>query len=82
MDGKICKDGSLEIKRTDLFKTQDCPFRSYHFHGKQESCGDWCPHFGEPKPQCSEHSFPAKVILEICHGKILYFDKFSDQREQ
>jgi hypothetical protein len=35
--------GLLYLERAGTLKEQFCPFA----HG-QTSCGDWCPHFGEP----------------------------------
>jgi hypothetical protein len=39
----IREDGTLELERAGKMRRQYCPFAADH-----PSCGDWCPHFGEP----------------------------------
>ncbi len=51
MKGKIRKDGSLVIYRGDksgLYQQQWCPFSTFTTVTIPTSCGQWCPHFGEP----------------------------------
>jgi len=42
-------------------------------------CGDWCPQLGEP---CN--SFAGGTRLEICQGRVLYFEEgnFVDERKK
>lgn len=89
MNGKINKDGNLEIKRGKEYKKQFCFYEDMQFYHyglrqtveKTKSCGDWCPQFGEPfstKKQDSEF----KTGLLLCQGRYLYFRKFDDKRGQ
>ena len=83
MKGKIDKGGSL-LKG---LKYQYCPFDR-----EERSCGDWCPHFGEPMSGEKFSPSTSTVMnlnvepngltrLDICHGKILMFDEFKDERK-
>jgi len=74
MKGKICENGRLELSgRRD--RKQTCPYTN--FGESWAYCGDWCPQFGEP---CN--SFAGGTRLEICHGRVLYFEEgnFVDER--
>jgi hypothetical protein len=86
MKGKINKKGELEIKRAGKFKLQECrsagaffvPDDGYHSPSLC-TCSDDCLHFGElEKALCSENH---NKSLQVCQGKILYFDEFEDERE-
>ena len=41
-------------------------------------CGHWCPHFSEPDVVYSDNNKVTRI--QICHGKVLYFDEFVDER--
>lgn len=82
MKGIITKDGNLKIDRGHEPETRikiSCPFQN-----KDVPCGQWCPHFGEPKriettllgalgPEVIINDGAGRT-LEICHGKILEFE--------
>lgn len=72
--GKIEKDGRLYIERAGKFKGQNCPYGVSVANSCL--CGDWCPHFHEPV------EIDGDIILKICNGTRLYFDKadFTDGR--
>ena len=77
MKGKINGFGYLQIERGGSHeipggRLQGCPFGT-----GSESCGDWCPLFGEPEPYCGNEQ--AIVVLEICKKKLV-FDEFVDER--
>jgi hypothetical protein len=86
MDGKITKNGRLEIKRGKQYKDQVCPF----FNGEMVTyCGDECPLFGEPaenikyKTSAGKQDFnEKKTSLKICQDRELEFDEFEDMRER
>lgn len=71
MKGKIDKDGVLHIERAGVMRQQWCPQSGGH-------CGDWCPHFGEPKYDRGREA----TVIDICSGKRLVFDEFTDERVQ
>jgi hypothetical protein len=78
MKGCIDQKGFLLIKRGKKFTDQVCPFH-------EDFCGDWCPHFSEPDkiydPKTGQNDGVTLVVrLELCHGKVLYFDEFVDER--
>ena len=76
MKGQIDSDGRLIIERGKVDRMMVCPF-TQNVLSESPSCGDWCPHFGEPRrPQ--ELMFPE---LAICHGKILVFEVLNDYRK-
>ena len=66
MEGRINEGGALEIRRIIEWKEQRCCNNYDRF------CGDECPHFGD-----IDNDFE----LEICHGRKLKFDIFTDDRE-
>jgi len=78
MKGKINSNGGLEIYRKNLYKHQYCPF----IIELQSSCGDWCPQFGEPKDSMflTDNENVLRIQVVICHGRILTFNKFEDER--
>ena len=79
MKGKIDK-ASLWIMRGGEFKRQMCPFvQDSGLEFPPQPCGGWCPLFGEPIH--SSFPSPGVVSLEICGGKTLRFDEFTDERE-
>ena len=81
MNGKIDSNGWLRIERGGKERLQECPFTQKTFQVNnltiREPCGDRCPLFGEPKLEIDGKS----AIIEICNGKTLFLDKFTDERE-
>ena len=71
MEGKINEFGNLSVERGGKLKGQVCPTQP------ENSCGDWCPLFGEPKAS------PGAVEweLQICQVN-LYFEEFTDERKE
>ena len=72
MKGKIDKLGYLWIERTNMMKEQHCLE-----HLRTTTCGDQCPQFGEPHGGQNTK----KITLDICQGRDLWFDEFTDERE-
>jgi len=75
MNGKITKDGCLEIQRNNKarFQEQYCPFDH-----KAAYCGEWCPLFGEVMNYKYDNAEQGNYfLLELCGGKDLIFDEFS-----
>lgn len=68
MEGKIDKNGNLEIKRKNKWKYMYCPYSD-----TGEGCGDWCALFGEPV-------WSGSCKIGLCH-KIITFRNFTDERE-
>lgn len=68
MKGKIDSRGFLHIYRGDsnpkLYQNQVCPF-SFTNNGNAKHCGQWCPHFGEPKKDVAPEEF---------HNDFEYYD--------
>ena len=93
MEGRINKEGILEIKRGNKFKMQACPYtvnqlsEGMSIKMKTNRCGHWCPLFGEPednvimkhKSVMDREIKKDGFILELCH-KELKFEKFEDLR--
>jgi hypothetical protein len=81
MKGCISQRGTLLIKRGKIFIDQFC-----HFVPVPDwECSDKCPHFSEPEniydPKTGQNDGVTLVTrLQLCHGKILYFDEFTDER--
>jgi len=78
LSGKINQGGVLEIQRAGEFNIQECRFNGIAIVNENPiscSCGDDCPHFGEPKKN-GLHG----INLQICQGRILQFDAFKDER--
>lgn len=75
MEGKINKEGVLEMKRAGKFKEMQC-----RLAGELISCvcGDDCPHFREPV--ILRYKLPNITELQICQGNILAFHQFTDER--
>jgi len=73
MEGKINKNGNLEIKRGDKYKLQVCVYDN-------TACDDWCPQFGEPEIYSGDKTLPGQSYLTICQSRLLKFDKFVDER--
>jgi hypothetical protein len=76
--GRIDRSGFLHINRAGLEKPQVCPWTIAQ-ENKFTSCGDHCPHFGEPR-RITLSGWDA--ILNICHGKELIFDILTDDRDK
>ncbi len=50
-------------------------------HEGPQECGDWCPQFGEPESvYAGENTTPDLIEIEICQGRRLQFDEFTDER--
>ena len=85
MEGKIDENGVLEIKRAGKMQAMNCKPGGIAIGGISENfeieacCGDSCPLFGEPS---SVNKKDARVILIICQGRVLAFDKFTDERRK
>jgi len=82
MEGKIDKDGNLEIKRGKKYKVQAC-----FYSGGEAACGGWCPQFGEPDfyknaDGVTDVHESYSALLKICQNRLLNFDKFVDERGQ
>lgn len=82
----IDRHGNLHIKRGGRFKDQYCPY--FTTNEGPSPCGDWCPHFREPKtesiPQYGGVGQPDFYKnLELCHNTILHVPEkdFTDERE-
>lgn len=74
---QISPSGELEIFRSHGFKTQRCIFT------EAKSCGDRCPHFGEPFLAGTNRTDSIRwVELHICSEKIFTIDveDFQDLR--
>ena len=91
MEGKIDKNGWLQIIRAGKFTKQACPFDTGAVNGGSSDCGHWCPLFGEPRAAGTMafdglgQSFiqpTGKTHLDICQERTLLFDKFTDEREK
>lgn len=89
MNAEITKEGFLRIERPGNPSGPDqrltlCPFVlvAGPFPWR---CGDWCPHFGEPRAVnagCGPHQPPEGMrVLRICHGKELTFMNLIDHRD-
>jgi hypothetical protein len=77
MDGRIDQNGILYIERRGKSTRQICPFTHEAF------CSHHCPLFGEPETDFSyEGPNEVEIRLQLCHHTVLYFQKFSDDREK
>jgi hypothetical protein len=91
MEGKINRDGTLVIKRGSKMKEMNCKPGGMAPGGIDdifiETCGDDCPHFGEPESYLEYKDDPPHmkktndICLFICGGTTLRFSKFTDERE-
>ena len=77
MEGRINKEGQLEIKRKDGYRLQMC---LYDMGGG--FCGDWCPQFGEPLKWPHSLANGNTKGLKICQNRELVFSKFKDERTE
>ena len=73
----IDEDGRLHIERAGTYRQQTCPF-SFAI-GMTTSCGDWCPHFGEPVffseeiiDNDTDSTLVPRVQLTLCHNTAFY----------
>ena len=71
MKGKIDTEGELWVTRGGKGTRQVCPWDA-------AKCSHYCPHFGEPYNDNIRQ--PERMNIEICHGKVLVFDEFEDER--
>jgi len=78
MKGKITEFGCFDIERAGKLKPQYCPYTSWDAE-PSNSCGDWCPLFGEPEaPEAYSKNWTLTVS---CGSGITYvFDEFTDER--
>ena len=74
MEGRIDICGELIIRRGTNENMQECPFKFNN--GENINCSDDCALFGEP----SEVDPQGKIQLQICQGRVLYFDELIDKR--
>lgn len=79
MKGKITNEGRLYILRGDRYKAQYCP------HYLDNSCGDWCPLFGEPvryqtQGVTQDNKEIFRTSLHLCRIQLV-FDEFEDERD-
>jgi hypothetical protein len=74
MNGRIDKDGKLLIERKGKLIAQDCKFSSNREYEINGQCSHFCPLFSEPTTN------NGKIILKLCHGKVLKFDSLVDKR--
>lgn len=91
MKGMLNEKGLLGIERAGTTAPQGCPFQPHtddQFPGYGAIlCGDWCPHFGEPELVFGSYTPQVQLAtggtrLRLCHGTVLVFDKFTDERLQ
>lgn len=75
MKGKIDQYGYLSIERAGILRLQYCDTGP-----KENECGDHCPLFGEVEVDSGGGIVPSGLSLRICQDRILYFDKFADER--
>jgi hypothetical protein len=74
MNAKIDSNGYLHIERAGKMVGQGCAFGGSTPEVGLLRCGDWCPHFGEV-------DVGRALILNICHGTVLYFGTLTDERK-
>jgi len=83
-DGIINTKGGLLIRRAGQMRLQNCPFTESNPDNSPICCGDWCPHFGEVYTGMAKNNKGFNIdgrVLEICNGKTLVFDEFTDNRK-
>lgn len=89
LKGKIDKHGYLWIERKGWMLPMQCrPAGTASIDGGFYGCGHVCPHFGEPTVEQVVDFENGKWIkdgttfckLKLCHGKILSFLEFTDER--
>ena len=80
MEGKIDKNGWLQIIRAGKLTKQACPFDTGAVNGGSSDCGHWCPLFGEPRKHLQSDNKGIVWTLDICQERTLLFDKFTDER--
>lgn len=81
---KIDKDGRLFLDRAGKMTKQWCPYSQ-----SDNSCGDWCPHFGEPEPHevaDNPGMWPTYYHqdgeqIRLCHGTVIV-GEIEDEREK
>ena len=76
MKGKIDDNGTLSIERAGRMKEMECALI------RERWCSDNCPHFGEPYKDDGGQITIGNSKLDICHGKTLLFDSFTDERKK
>ena len=74
MKGLLDKDGSLLIERAGALEEQYCPWVV-----ATVSCGDWCPHFGEPET-AGEDGLSRYLKLTCGNNSEWLFSELEDQR--
>jgi phage baseplate assembly protein gpV len=79
MEGKIDKDGCLLLKRHGKLRSQWCPWTALGDENPANSCGHWCPHFGEP---AFAQDNPVVLLTLTCgNGRLFRFTQFTDERQ-
>jgi len=73
--GKIGKLGALYIERGGLMIVADCKYN------EEVVCSHSCAHFGDPEKGTGIQSNVPRWTLELCDGKKLVFEEFTDERE-
>jgi hypothetical protein len=84
--------GVLYLERTGKMRPQFCKSSPFWPDGTPRSCGDWCPHFGEPVigsfipshiGEDGNHFSDYKDVdtLTICKDRVL-FGKIIDERKR
>lgn len=84
MKGKIDNSGSFHIERHGTMKRQSCPWSVTNQFG-YSTCGDWCPHFGEPGPyevvKGDDLGLNYSLVLSCGNTRTFKFDMFTDERQ-
>ena len=96
MKGKIDRGGTLWIERAGNRMVQCwCKIGGFTPEEPYYTCSHDCPHFGEPEagddfvrePESESDNMMffkpvpnGKTELHICHGIVLTFDEFTDER--
>ena len=62
---RIDEAGRLVIKRNGVWKEQYCPYSL-----RTSTCGDWCPHFGEPE-LLTDNGGTRTIRVSICESTTL-----------
>ena len=76
MKGMFDEKGLLVVDRDGTLHTMICPFAAPVDSSPVSYCAGWCPHFGELEPVAGGNG----KRIDICHGKVLRFEEFTDKR--
>lgn len=90
MKGKVDNKGTLWIERAGTMKEQACPFSNGETVRVNDmeavtmnTCGDWCPHFGEPRMDIANgmtEPVSPHTMVNHCKNSWWSFDEFTDER--